>query len=67
MKINNLVKFIAERDCISPLQAEMLVNHCKYLVNKLLAEFRVDEASILVNEILGITAEEAGRLERGEI
>ena len=64
--MNNLIKFISERDCISPLQAEMLVNHCKYLVNKLLAEFRIDEASSLVNEILKMSAEEAGKLERGE-
>ena len=64
--MNNLIKHISERDNLSPLQAEMLVNHCKYLINRLLAEFRVDEASSFVNDILGMSAEEAGKLERGE-
>ena len=64
--VTKLIEHIAERDNLSLLQAEMLVNHTKYLINRLLSEFRIDEATSLVNDILGMSSEEAGKLERGE-
>lgn len=61
-----IIKALAEKEGISMLYAETLVNHCVYLMKRLMREWQVDEAVQLAEELLGMSFEEILKVKGGE-
>lgn len=65
--MNKLIKKIAKDNNCSPYQAAIIINHTKYLIKRYLENYNIEDACQVCIEVLGMTEEQASRLENQKV